>query len=137
MGSPVHPGARSCSVFPLEDQLSWKFRLGHIPMSGSGSCRAPAASLLPNASPAGSQTFGPPLGGAPEEPAAHGGSHETACMWESEWGWGWGSMFPCADWPSGRAPCSPTPYSLGQGGCAPHVGVRDPAPKGVHAESTW
>ena len=36
-----------------------------------------------------------------------------------------------------RAPCSPSPYSLGRGGCPPHAGVRDPAPQGVHAESTW
>ena len=73
LGSPGRPRARSCSDFLLEGQLSWKVRLGHIPMWGSGSCHALAAYLLPNASPAGSQTFGPPLGGAPEEPAAHGG----------------------------------------------------------------
>ena len=132
LGSPVHPRAGSCSDFPLEGQLSRKIWLGHIPMSGSGSCQALAASLLPNASPAGSQTFGPPLGGAPEEPAVHGGE-PWGCLYVGVRVWmGLGLLVPCPDWPSGRAPCSPTPYSLGQGGCPPHVGVRDPAPQGVH-----
>ena len=65
------------------------------------------------------------------------GSPEAACVWRSGWGWGWGSSVPCAAWLSGRAPCSPSPYSLGRGGCPPHAGVIDPAPQGVHAESTW
>ena len=47
LGSPGRPRARSCSDFLLEGQLSWKVRLGHIPMWGSGSCHALAAYLLP------------------------------------------------------------------------------------------
>ena len=62
LDSAGRPGARSCHEFQLEGQLRWKVWLGHIPMSSSGSPQAPPASLLPDASPAGSRTSGLPCG---------------------------------------------------------------------------
>ena len=137
LGSPGRLCAGSCNDFPLECLLRWKFRLDHIPRSCSGSCQAPCASLLPDVSPAGSQTSGPLWGVLLRRRVHMEGSPGAACVWESGWGRGWGSSVSCAAWPSGRAPCSPSPYSLGQEGCPPHARVRDPAPQGVHAESTW
>ena len=94
LGSPGRPCAGSCNDFPLECLLRWKFRLDHIPRSCSGSCQAPCASLLPDASPAGSQTSGPLWGVLLRRRVHMEGSPGAACVWESGWGWGCGSSDP-------------------------------------------
>ena len=93
-GVSYRPCAGSCNDFPLEYLLRWKFRLDHIPRSCSGSCQAPCASLLPDVSPAGSQTSGPLWGVLLRRRVLMEGSPGAACVWESGWGRGWGSSDP-------------------------------------------
>ena len=116
LGSPGRPRARSSSDFLLECQLRWKVPLDNIPISVSGFCRTPAASLLPSAHPAGSETSGPPLGELLWSRVPMAGSPGAAWCVRIMLGTGLGFSVPCAAWPSGRAQCSPSPYSLGEEG---------------------
>ena len=112
----VHPGARSCSVFPLESQLSWKVRFGHIPMSGSGSCQAWLLLFSPTPLQQGARHLGHPWGELLRSRLSMAGSHGAACMWESGCGWGWDCWSPVLTGLQAELHAHPPPTHSGKEG---------------------